>query len=523
MKFNEKLQKLRKENQMSQEQLADMLDVSRQAVSKWESGTTYPEMDKLLTMCKIFKCSLDDLTNDEISNITVTETKKRNLSNWFDVFLNGVNKTIRMLSKMRFKEFIKMCFYMFIVFCILLIFFIPVNLLIDLGNNVFEVFGGQVEAFLSQLWIFILCILYFTFSVTIFIYIFKKKYLDSYSIIEEKEEKTIINDNDVNNLAQEVKIKTVYKEVETDSFGWIGKLCTYMFKFIIIAMLMPFLMTFIGLFIAFVIMCILLFKGVTYIGILLTIIFSILINYMIIEILLKIVFSVTVKFKKLFIIFIISIAGLGISTGLTIFDIAETKYYDEVPNNIELKTINEVIEFKDTVYINTFNNSYYYWDIYDIIYIEDESYTDTIKIEASYYEIFNTPTIYLSLNDGIIVWNRDTSGNWNVLLTSIIDNLKNKEFYNYNRLDETKITIYASKQNIEVMKNNYNTAKENYELYNCNSENETINSLLNEKNNLDNKIFEAEEKYDLLEDEYNRLKEEFKEYKDSISDFIKNN
>ena len=50
MKFNEKLQKLRKQNKMSQEQLADLLEVSRQAVSKWESGTTYPEMDKLLML-----------------------------------------------------------------------------------------------------------------------------------------------------------------------------------------------------------------------------------------------------------------------------------------------------------------------------------------------------------------------------------------------------------------------------------------------------------------------------------------
>ena len=54
MYFNEKLQKLRKEHKLSQEQLADMLDVTRQSVSKWESGTTYPEMDKLITMCKIF-------------------------------------------------------------------------------------------------------------------------------------------------------------------------------------------------------------------------------------------------------------------------------------------------------------------------------------------------------------------------------------------------------------------------------------------------------------------------------------
>lgn len=43
MKFNEKLQTLRKERKMSQEQLAELLDVSRQAVSKWESGLSFPK------------------------------------------------------------------------------------------------------------------------------------------------------------------------------------------------------------------------------------------------------------------------------------------------------------------------------------------------------------------------------------------------------------------------------------------------------------------------------------------------
>ena len=62
MNFNEKLQKLRKEKKYSQEELADMLDVTRQSVSKWESGQTYPEMDKLLAICKIFGCTLEELT-----------------------------------------------------------------------------------------------------------------------------------------------------------------------------------------------------------------------------------------------------------------------------------------------------------------------------------------------------------------------------------------------------------------------------------------------------------------------------
>lgn len=75
MSFSEKLQALRKANKMSQEKLADLLDVTRQYVSKWESGQTYPEMDKLLAMCKIFKCSLDDLTNDEVTDIKVGEKK----------------------------------------------------------------------------------------------------------------------------------------------------------------------------------------------------------------------------------------------------------------------------------------------------------------------------------------------------------------------------------------------------------------------------------------------------------------
>ena len=64
MKFCDKLQKIRKENNITQEGLADKLGVSRQAVSKWESGTAYPDTEKLIQMSKIFNISLDELVND---------------------------------------------------------------------------------------------------------------------------------------------------------------------------------------------------------------------------------------------------------------------------------------------------------------------------------------------------------------------------------------------------------------------------------------------------------------------------
>lgn len=66
MEFYEKLKKLRKENGMSQEDFADQLGVSRQAVSKWENGQGYPETDKLLLISNLFHVSLDYLLKEEL-------------------------------------------------------------------------------------------------------------------------------------------------------------------------------------------------------------------------------------------------------------------------------------------------------------------------------------------------------------------------------------------------------------------------------------------------------------------------
>ena len=75
MTFGEKLSKLRKENNYTQEQLADILGVSRQSVSKWESNMAYPETEKLIFLAKLFRCSTDYLLNDEcVSKNGVTST-----------------------------------------------------------------------------------------------------------------------------------------------------------------------------------------------------------------------------------------------------------------------------------------------------------------------------------------------------------------------------------------------------------------------------------------------------------------
>ena len=69
MKFGENLKKLRKSKNLSQEELADKVNVSRQSVSKWETGEAYPEMNNILQLCKIFNCEINSLVNDNMVDL----------------------------------------------------------------------------------------------------------------------------------------------------------------------------------------------------------------------------------------------------------------------------------------------------------------------------------------------------------------------------------------------------------------------------------------------------------------------
>lgn len=75
MTLGEKLAKLRKENNYTQEQLAQLLGVSRQAVSRWESELAYPETEKLVRLGKLYRCSMDYLLKDELEQPDVERSR----------------------------------------------------------------------------------------------------------------------------------------------------------------------------------------------------------------------------------------------------------------------------------------------------------------------------------------------------------------------------------------------------------------------------------------------------------------
>lgn len=79
MEFNEKLQELRKQKGLTQEELAEALYVSRAAVSKWESGRGYPNIDSLKEISRFFSVTIDDLlSGSEILTIAEEDQKQKN-------------------------------------------------------------------------------------------------------------------------------------------------------------------------------------------------------------------------------------------------------------------------------------------------------------------------------------------------------------------------------------------------------------------------------------------------------------
>ena len=89
MEFNEKLQELRKQKGLTQEELAEQLYVSRTAISKWESGRGYPNIESLKAIAKFFSVTVDELiSTDEV--LTIAEEDNRRKEKHFRDLIYGL-------------------------------------------------------------------------------------------------------------------------------------------------------------------------------------------------------------------------------------------------------------------------------------------------------------------------------------------------------------------------------------------------------------------------------------------------
>lgn len=102
MKFNEKLLNIRKKQGLSQEELGQELQVSRQTISKWESGQSYPDFQKLVLLSDYFDMTLDELVKDidvqDVREKSHTDEKVHSIFNDVETMKLLFHKLIRILG-----------------------------------------------------------------------------------------------------------------------------------------------------------------------------------------------------------------------------------------------------------------------------------------------------------------------------------------------------------------------------------------------------------------------------------------
>ena len=97
MEFNEKLQELRKQKGLTQEELAEKLYVSRTAISKWESGRGYPNIESLKEIAKFFSVTVDELLSSGEVLTIAEEDNKRKEKHFYDLIYGLLDLCIAML------------------------------------------------------------------------------------------------------------------------------------------------------------------------------------------------------------------------------------------------------------------------------------------------------------------------------------------------------------------------------------------------------------------------------------------
>ena len=97
MEFHEKIQELRKQKGLTQEELAESLYVSRTAISKWESGRGYPNIDSLKAIAKFFSVTIDELLSGEEVLTIAEENQKQKESHLRDLVFGLLDLSVAMV------------------------------------------------------------------------------------------------------------------------------------------------------------------------------------------------------------------------------------------------------------------------------------------------------------------------------------------------------------------------------------------------------------------------------------------
>lgn len=467
MKFGENLQKLRKEKGISQEQLAEQLGVTRQSVSKWESGNSYPEMDKIVAICNLFHCDMDVLINKDITEEREKKDASSVVKEIFSGVTNYVKKTIYLFEHKSLKDIIKMCVQVFIIICVILLFAIPFMLLKEIVVSLFYTGNNWFSIFFAKFWNFIFNGGYAILAIATFLYIFKIKFLDNEEIIvEEVEDKTqnseeVSEDNssktDSSKSSEKKKVKII--KVKKNDFSLLDllvKAITVCLKCLFVLFLIPVIIGTIMLLIGLVLLIVLIFKGLFLAGTILLFLGGIVFAIVLIELMLDFIFNLKFSKRRIIITIISSIVVSSIGLGLSIWYFLNLNVINDVPTSFKTETKEEIYTMTDDFLIHYDDYSF------NTRFVEDNSLTNQVRVRIDYYTIANDVSLERTDNEVYLNYEAVDGVNIKQITDSIIKDLKHNKIHTYDQLGQVSITITTSKINVDKIQDNYQKYLDTY-------------------------------------------------------------
>ena len=441
----ENLKKLRKDNNLSQEDLADKLGVSRQAISKWEMGDAYPEMDKIMQLSEMYNVSVDNLIHNDVREVKSEEKAKNNVNKYVDSFFKFITDSISMFCSLKFGAKINLIIEQFLIAGVFALLCVIVGGILNgiLENAFVGLIGIKFYKILSILnAIYTLVCLFF--GIIIIGQVFKIRYLNYYRVVKDSDNEDNKKDDTKKETKKDEKIvapneKVVIRDPE-NSNNTVLKIFVILFKiFFVVPVLFNFCVTLIAVIVASVYSLIICHSGLLFLGIFISSIGSALFCIDIIILLINFLFNRHNNKKLLIWSFIISLLLIGVGIGMALIGIKDITVIEPKYDTKEV-----TVKMNDNLYFHDSNMN--------INYIEENR--KDIKIE--YYETDYCTMSQSEYDNGLrFEYSCDPFKAYNYLLKA----LNNKQFYT--DFYDSTITVKTSKENINKLKQNYDNTFKN--------------------------------------------------------------
>lgn len=466
MNLSDNLKKLRKDNNLSQEQFAEKLGVSRQAVSKWESGLSYPEMDKVLQICQLFDLNVNELINENLKEVNEIKEAQVRTNKYINSFFDYITKVVDMFSSMKWKERIKCLFEQLVVLLILFILFIIIG---SIGSAIISsillILPDTIYYPIYKIFETLYCLITIIVGLAILLHVFKIRYLDYYEIVKEdrnimqeeisnyEEKKNELVENKI--ILEKKKEKVIIrdpKHSEYKFFTGIGKIILFFIKIVLCFFLLVFSCSMIVFVVCIPISFLVFNNSLLFWGLLISLFGAVLLNGIVLEIIYNFIVNNKFNKTKIFIFSIISLIMLGLGIGfgcvsITQFKVEEKKY--------DLVESSFIFDMSDNLVLNSLN----YYDS-SVEYIEKD--IDNVEIFIKHSDVYDLDFLEYG---NVVEFNSFINENSIFkYVNKVIDDLNKKSINVYN--EEFEIVVYANKANILKIQENcreYDVKVEEYE------------------------------------------------------------